>query len=158
MRGWSSGRLELGKQSHQPLQPKILKWHVCECMFGRVWLLVIPWAVTHLASLSMGLSRQESWSGLPFPSPGDISWPRTEPVSPALAGRVIDSGFYDIFPTGSCVFWQAAHGQGLSSSTQGLFTYNPGQNKCSWHSKAWQRWFKTYQKENGKIFKNINFR
>ena len=65
-----------GTESHQPLQPKILKWHVCECMFGRVWLLVIPWAVTHLASLSMGLSRQESWSGLPFPSPGDISWPR----------------------------------------------------------------------------------
>ena len=79
-------------------------------------------------------------------------------MSPALAGRVIDSGFYDIFPTGSCVSLQAAHGQGLSSSTQGLFTYNPGQNKCSWHSKAWQRWFKTYQKENDKIFKNINFR
>ena len=44
------------------------------------------------ASLSMGFSRQESWSGLPFPAPGDLPNPRIEatspasPVSPALAG------------------------------------------------------------------------
>ena len=35
----------------------------------------------------MGFSRQESWSELPFPSPGDLSHPEIEPVSPALAGR-----------------------------------------------------------------------
>ena len=34
----------------------------------------------------MGLSVQEYWSGLPFPPPGDLPNPRTEPVSPALAG------------------------------------------------------------------------
>ena len=40
--------------------------------------------------LSMGFSRQECWSGLPFPPPGDLPYPRSEPVSlasPALAGR-----------------------------------------------------------------------
>ena len=35
----------------------------------------------------MGFSRQEYWSGLPFPPPGDLSHPETEPVSPPLAGR-----------------------------------------------------------------------
>ena len=38
------------------------------------------------ALLSMGFSRQEYWSGLPFPSPGDLPNPETEPESPALAG------------------------------------------------------------------------
>ena len=54
---------------------------------NRVWFFVTPWTVAHQAPLSMGFSRQEYWSGLPFPSPGDISDPRTEPVSPGLAGR-----------------------------------------------------------------------
>ena len=43
-----------------------------------------PWTVARQASLSMGFSRQESWSGLPFPPPGDLSDPGVEPVSPAL--------------------------------------------------------------------------
>ena len=37
--------------------------------------------------LSMGFTRQEYWSGLPFPSPGDIPDPGTEPEFPELAGR-----------------------------------------------------------------------
>ena len=45
----------------------------------------IPWTTAHKATLSMGFSRQESWSGLPFPSPGDLPNPGIEPVSPALA-------------------------------------------------------------------------
>ena len=39
------------------------------------------------APLSMGFSRQEYWSGVPFPSPGDLPDPGIEPVSPALAGE-----------------------------------------------------------------------
>ena len=39
------------------------------------------------AALSMGFSRQEYWSGLSFPSPGDLPKSGTEPVFPALAGR-----------------------------------------------------------------------
>ena len=46
-----------------------------------------PWAVAHKAPLSMGLPRQKYWSGLPFPSPGDLPHPWMEPASPALAGR-----------------------------------------------------------------------
>ena len=46
-----------------------------------------PWTVACQAPLSMGFSRQESWSGLPFSSPGDLSNPGIEPMSPALAGR-----------------------------------------------------------------------
>ena len=49
-----------------------------------------PWIVAHQAPLYMEFSKQEYWSGLPFPTPGDIPDPRIEPVylaSPALAGR-----------------------------------------------------------------------
>ena len=50
---------------------------------------VTPWTVAHQAPLSIGFPRQEYWSGLPFPSPGDLPNPKIEPVSlmsPALAG------------------------------------------------------------------------
>ena len=46
--------------------------------------LVTPWSVAHQASLSMGFSRQEYWSGLPFPSPGHLPNPGIDPRSPAL--------------------------------------------------------------------------
>ena len=44
---------------------------------SRVQLFATPWTVTYQAPLSMGLSRQECWSGLPFPSPGDLPDPGT---------------------------------------------------------------------------------
>jgi len=43
-----------------------------------------PWTVVHQAPLSMEFSRQEDWSELPFPSPGDLPDPGIEPRSPAL--------------------------------------------------------------------------
>ena len=46
--------------------------------------LATPWTVARQAPLSMGFSRQEYWSGLPLPSPGDLPDPGIEPVSPAL--------------------------------------------------------------------------
>ena len=46
--------------------------------------LATPWTVACKAPLPMGLSRQEYWSGLPFPSPGDLSDPGIKPGSPAL--------------------------------------------------------------------------
>ena len=46
--------------------------------------LAILWTEACQAPLSMGFSRQEYWSGLPFPSPGDLPNPGTEPGSPAL--------------------------------------------------------------------------
>ena len=51
---------------------------------SHVRLFVTPWTVAHQAPLSMGFSRQEYWSGLPFPSPGDLPDPGIEPRSPAL--------------------------------------------------------------------------
>ena len=57
------------------------------CVCRRVHLVVIPWTVARQTPLSMEFSRQEYWSGLPFPSPGDLPDPGIEPTSPALAGR-----------------------------------------------------------------------
>ena len=43
-----------------------------------------PWTIAHQTSLSTEFSRQKYWSGLPFPPPGDLPDPGTEPASPAL--------------------------------------------------------------------------
>ena len=51
---------------------------------SRVRLLATPWTVAHQAPPSMGFSRQEYWSGLPFPSPGDLPDSGIEPRSHAL--------------------------------------------------------------------------
>ena len=59
-------------------------------MLSRVLLFVTPWAAANLAPLSMGFSRQEYWSGLPFRSTGDLPDPGMKPaslISPASAGR-----------------------------------------------------------------------
>ena len=50
---------------------------------SRVQLFAAPWTVAHQASPSMGLSRQEYWSGLPFPSPGDLPDTGIKAGSPA---------------------------------------------------------------------------
>ena len=59
------------------------------CLLSHVQLFVTLWAIAFQAPLPMGFSRQESWSGLPFTSPGDLPSPGTEPTSlefTALAG------------------------------------------------------------------------
>jgi len=48
---------------------------------------VTPWTLAHQAPLSMEFSRQEYWSELPFPSPGDLPDPGIKLASPALIGR-----------------------------------------------------------------------
>jgi len=48
---------------------------------SRVWLFVSPWTIAHHAPPSMGFSRQEYWSGVPFPSPEDLPNPGIEPGS-----------------------------------------------------------------------------
>ena len=68
--------------------------------FSLVQLFATPWTVAHQSSLPMRFSRQEYWSVLPFPPPGDLPDPGFEPVSlmsPALAG-----GFFTINAT-----WEA---------------------------------------------------
>ena len=51
---------------------------------SHVRLFAIPWTVAYKAPLSMEFSRQEYWSGLPLPSPGDLPEPGIEPGSPSL--------------------------------------------------------------------------
>ena len=58
---------------------------------SRVWLLATPWTVAHQALLSMEFSRQEYWSGLPFPSPRDFPDPGIEPEFPALQADPLPS-------------------------------------------------------------------
>ena len=73
---------------------------VCSCVLSCVRLFATPWIVACQAPLFMEVSRQEYWSGLPFPTPGDLPDPRIEPtslVSPVLAGR-----FFNHCPT-----WEA---------------------------------------------------
>ena len=53
---------------------------------SRVRLFAIPWTVAYPAPPSMGFSRQEYWSGVPLPSPGDLPNPGIEPRSPAFLG------------------------------------------------------------------------
>ena len=58
---------------------------------SRVQLFAAPWTVAHQASPSMEFFRQEYWSGLPFPSPGDLPNPEIEPGSPALQADTLPS-------------------------------------------------------------------
>ena len=53
-------------------------------LLSRVRLFATPWTVAYQAPPSMGFSRQECWSGLPFPSPGDLPYPGIEPRFPTL--------------------------------------------------------------------------
>ena len=66
--------------SHKPFSLCKVKVKV----LSRVLLFATPWTVAYQAPLSMGFSWQEYWSGLPLPSPGDLSNLGTEPGSPAL--------------------------------------------------------------------------
>ena len=77
---------------------------------SRVQLFATPWTVAYQAPPSMGFSRQEYWSGLPFPSPGDLSNPRIEPGSPALEADTLTSE-----PPGKLF---------QMPSTNGIFSFN----------------------------------
>ena len=60
-------------------------------LLSRVRLFATPRTVAYQAPLSIGFSRQECWSGLPFPSPGDLPDPGIEPRSPALQTDALPS-------------------------------------------------------------------
>ena len=61
----------------------------------QIWLFVTPWTVAWQVPLSMEFSRQEYWTGLPFPTPEDLPDPGIESTSHALAG-----GFFTTTPLG----------------------------------------------------------
>ena len=71
-----------------------LATHLKECIVSSlscVRLFVTSWTVADQAPLSMGFSRQEYWSGLPFPSPGDLPDLGIEPGSPTLQADALSS-------------------------------------------------------------------
>ena len=86
-RKWNAPMLLVGKPHF-----KIKLWMLVqararilsEVLFIQSYLFVTSWTVARQAPLSMGFSRQEYWSGLPFPFPGDLPDSRIEPGSPAL--------------------------------------------------------------------------
>ena len=70
---------------------------VCVCVHTRaqllsgIWLFVILWTAACQALLSMGFLRQACWSGLPFPHPGDLPWPRDWTWVSCIAGGLFTS-------------------------------------------------------------------
>ena len=73
---------------HSAVSKCLQLWgQMCACMlsrFSRVWLFATLWTVAPQAPLSMEFSHQEYWSGLPFPSPGDLPNLGIEPMSPGV--------------------------------------------------------------------------
>ena len=67
--------------------------------FSRVQLFATLWTIAHQAPLSMGFSRQEYWSGLPYPPSGALPNPGTEAVS--LTSPALASGFFT-----TCAHWE----------------------------------------------------
>ena len=94
---------------------------VCELNFSVVSHSATPWTVAHQAPMSMEFLRQKYWSGLPFPSPGDLPDPGmelTSPASPSLTGGFFIPellGKHLIFWSYFCPFLNS-----LLSSTQAL--------------------------------------
>ena len=73
-----------------------------ECSFSYVQLFVTPWTVAHEATLSVGSSRQEYWSGFPFPSRGDLPDPGIDPEIKPMSPKspVLASRFFTTEPPG----------------------------------------------------------
>ena len=73
----------------------LLSWNwcptVCVCVLSRFWLCATPGTIVGQTPLSMEFSNQEYWSGLPFPSPGALPNPGTEPVSLASPALRVES-------------------------------------------------------------------
>ena len=74
-----------------PYPPGMLFIMPCVSCCSPVWLFATPWTVACQAPLSMEFSRQEYWSALPFPSPGDLPNPGIEPRSPVLQADSLPS-------------------------------------------------------------------
>ena len=92
---WAEHTADCQKKMNNINSMKILNFLilcVCVCVLSCVHLFTTPWTIARQALLSVGFPRQEYWSGLPFPSPGDLPNAGTEPlfpVSPAVSGRLL---------------------------------------------------------------------
>ena len=94
---------------------------------SRVRLFVTPWTVAYQAPQSMEFSRQEYWSGLPFPSPGDLPNPGIEPVSPTMQADALPSE-----PPGKLNWNFGFWSQKLKDSIQNSATFGSCRNIKLW--------------------------
>ena len=83
---------------------KFCVWKWKYLLLGCVWLSATPWTVARQAPLSMKFSRQEYWSGVPFPSPEDLPDLGIEPGSPALQGYSLLLSHQEVFQV--CAWWK----------------------------------------------------
>ena len=91
-------------------------------LLSRVWLFATPWTVAYQAPPSMGFSRQECWSGLPFPSPGNLPDPGIETGSPALQADALLSEPPKYMCVQSCwTLWDNMDFSPPDSSVYGIF-------------------------------------
>ena len=102
-----------------------------------VWLFATPWAVAYQASPSMGFSRQEYWSGLPFPSPGDLPDPGIELRYPALEADALTSEPQRIKIHHFADKGLYSQSYGFSSSHIQMWELD---NKKGWDLKNWCLW------------------
>ena len=126
---FSSGLQKLIERQQGHVVSKVSREGCC-CLVAKLCptLLPSPWTVAHQAPLSMGFPRQEYWSGLPFPFPGDLPDPGFKPASLVLAGR-----FFSTEPPGTPLvgghflafsnFWQLLVSLGLWQHNSYLCLY-----------------------------------
>ena len=126
--------------------------------FSHVWLFVTRWTVARQAPLSMGFCRQEYWSGLPCPPPGDLLNPGMEPMSlmaPALADRFFTTSatweaLSPVYPPKQ--LWKPAEPQAdartlLNQTLKWFGLYN----HCGWWLQSWnQKTIASWQENYGK--------
>ena len=75
----------------EPPKNKVSHYFHCFAIYSRVQLFVTPWTITYQAPPTIGFSRQEHWSGVPFTSSGDLPDPGIKPGSPALQADALPS-------------------------------------------------------------------
>ena len=108
----------------QGCEAMLLLWHtfifkekVNMKSLSRVWLFATPWTVAYQAPLSMGFSRREYWSELPFPSPGDLPKPRGRTQVSCIASR----HFYRLSHQRSLFYFQKETRKEISMTTNNFF-------------------------------------
>jgi len=115
-------------------------WMCMLSHFSHVWLFVNLWTIAHQAPLSMEFSRQEYWSGLPCPPPGDLPDPGMEPtslISPTLEGRFFTtSATWEALNYG----WQDTKTPQSPTATSEAFETKAGTCTCPLHTPTPEGW------------------
>ena len=105
-------------------------------LLSHVQLFATPWTIAYQAPPSMGFSRQGYWSGLPFPSPGDLPNPGIKPRSPALQADALTSEppgrTWDLkYDVSECIYKTEADSQNYGSLRRDLSFPGSSDGKAS---------------------------